>query len=305
MKVSAKKRETGGQGPQSAIFYGPPKSGKTFAAAQFSKDYNLLWLDCEKGYQTLFTAITDEMAEKVELVVVNDTQDKPNAVKTIGKLFTENRKHRICDEHGIIACPECSKNPNATYVDTNLYELDTSWIVVVDSLTQLSDSAIAHALGKVDTFDKKKVEYDHYDRQGLLLKNILTATQRLPCHTIFISHEEELEQEDGSKKLCPVGGTRNFSRKVTRYFDHCVYFEIKNAQHRANSDTSSARKYQAGSRNNVALEKDDDLLSLFLPKERSPDAKAPATAVKQTITKPASPGNALLQKAAASRAAKS
>lgn len=256
------------EGPQSVMVYGPPKSGKTWLVSQLVKKYNLIWIDVEKGYQTLFSSVPEEFQENINLILVRDTQEIPNAIRTVGHLFCENRTQKVCLEHGVVSCTECTRNKAETQ-EINLYDLGREHIVVVDSLTQLSDSALAHALGKVGIFDKKKAEYDHWDRQGLLLKNILTAMQRLPCHVVMISHEEELEQEDGTKKVSPTAGTRNFSRKVGRYFDHLIYCEIKNKAHRQLSASTASLKIQSGSRNNIELENGDDILELFKPKKKS------------------------------------
>jgi hypothetical protein len=252
--------------PQSAVVYGPPKAGKTALVCQLARKYKVLWLDVENGAQTIVSALPQEFWSNLNLIQIQDSQREPNAIKTIGRLFTKNANHVICEKHGVIGCIECTKDKASTQT-LNLYDLDTNWVVAVDSLTQVADSAMAHSLGPVDEFDKKKIEFDHYDRQGLLIKNILTSFSRLRCHVVFISHEEELEQEDGSKKLCPVGGTRNFSRKVSRYFGHVVYCEVKNQKHRASSGTTAHNKVLTGSRTARELETGDSILDLFVAKQ--------------------------------------
>lgn len=293
---------TTAEGPQSAMLFGPPRAGKTTLAAQLARQYNVLWIDIEKGAQTLLSAVPREFWHRFHIIQVDDTQDNPNAIKTVGKLFCTPAKHKVCSAHGVIGCMDCVKN-KAAMEEFNLYELDTSWVVVVDSVTQLSDSALAHSLGKVDWDDKKKAEFDNWDRQGLLLKNILTSQKRLRCHRVFISHEEELEQEDGTKLLTPKAGTRNFSRMVGRYFDHLIYVHIKNNKHTATSSSTAHPKYLTGSRNNVKLEAGDDICNLFKAKIQPFDAKvaiesAPSAGMEKNsepAAKPATP-NALLAK---------
>lgn len=260
------------EAPQSALIYGGPKVGKTTLAAAFAAEYNLHWFDLEKGYQTLITCVPTAQMQNIDLFVVQDTQANPRAIKTMTKIVRASGPVKVCQAHGEVACVACgTKKPvPAPMTSFDPTKLTTKDILVVDSLTQLSDSAMAHALGAMGDFDHKKVEFSHYDKQGLLLKNILTAMQRLPCHVIFISHEEELEQEDGSKKLAPVGGTRNFSRKVGRYFDHVIYLEIKNKKHSAISSTTANLKVQSGSRNRVEIEKGESILSLFRAKPDAP-----------------------------------
>lgn len=280
MDLAAYAQQEGAESPQSAIVYGPPRGGKTALVAQLAERYNILWLDLEKGVQTLLNPelVDPALRSKIHLVIVNDTQDDPHAIKTVGKLFCRNAKHVICEEHGAIGCIPCTKDKAATQT-WNLYDLDKEWVVVTDSVTQLSDSALAHALGRVDWEDKKKAEYDHWDRQGLLLKNIMTCQKLLKCHRVFISHEEELEHEDGTKMVTPCAGTRNFSRKVARYFDHVVFCNVKNMKHVANSSSTASPKFVSGSRNSVAMESGDRFVDIFRIKEQKPAAATPAKPV--------------------------
>lgn len=298
MKLEAFAAQHNNEAPQSVIMYGPPKAGKTTLAAQLARKYKIIWFDIEKGAQTLLTALPEEYWQNLEIFCVDDSQNIPNGIKTVGKVVSKNATHVICDAHGVVQCMECSK-AKAPMSQINLYNLSTEYVVVFDSLTQLSDSAMAHAVGPLDEFEKKKLEYDHYDRQGLLLKNILTAQARLPCHRIFISHEEELEQEDGKKKLCPVGGTRNFSRKVARYFDHVIYCEVKNMKHVANSSSTASMKFNSGSRNNRTLEKSDSILDIFTAKPLELDAVKIAAPTGIAGAGKAASNNPILQKLAA------
>ena len=57
------------------------------------------------------------------------------------KVITGNECH-ICDEHGKVSCPICKKE-NKPEVRVCLKELSNDSVVVVDSLTQLTNSAIA------------------------------------------------------------------------------------------------------------------------------------------------------------------
>ena len=305
MKFTEFAEKSNGEEPQSAIVYGPPKTGKTTLVAQLAKKYKLIWFDIERGAQTLLTVLPKEYWGNVEIIQIADSQNEPNAIKTLVKVFTKNQEHKLCDAHGIVSCMECTKN-SAPFTKINLYALDTETVVVVDSLTQLSDSAMAHALGPVDELSKKKIEFDHYDRQGIHLKNILTAQTRLPCHKVFISHEEELSQEDGAKKVCPVGGTRNFSRKVARYFDHAIYTLIKNSSHRSFSASTANPRIQTGSRSGTDLAKLHDITELFLAKPEQFKFKSqiePPKSMSKDDNGGAVAKNPLLEKVAAAQAA--
>lgn len=247
--------------PQNLLVYGAPKSGKTTLVAQLARKYKVIWIDTEHGFQTLFSALPKEFWPNLELIVVKDTTDTPRAIRMLTKIFRTQVAVKICREHGDVACALCLSKTDSFVLDPK--KLDSSYVLVVDSLTQTSDSAMAHALGQSGEMVFKKKEYSHYDNQGLLLKGVLTSQQRFPCHVAFISHEEELEQEDGTKKLTPVGGTRNFSKTVARYFDHVVYTSIRNKKHCINSCTTGDIRVQAGSRNQVDIKNADDFLNIF------------------------------------------
>jgi cytidylate kinase len=248
--------------PQTLLVYGGPKTGKTSLVATLAKKYNLIWLDCEKGYQTLFSAVPREYWKNIQLIPIVDSVDSPRAIKTLTKVFRTTTAIKICEEHGDVACILCSKlgKPSFTFDPS---KLNSSTVIVVDSLTQTSDSAMAHALGFSGEMQFKKKEYTHWDNQGLLLKTLLLSQQRMPCHVVFISHEEVLEHEDGTKKITPVGGSRNFSPTIARYFDHIVYTSIRNGKHCINSSTKGDVRVQAGSRNQIDVKSVDDFINIF------------------------------------------
>jgi len=240
--------------PQSILIYGPPKSGKTHRAATLvEQGYNLVWLDLENGIQTLKECVAPENMDKIEIISVPDSLANPVAIETVTRFFRATGPLRICEKHGRAACVNCKAGTDK-FIELDPTKFDSNTVVVVDSLSQLSDSAMAHCLGGVRDLEFKKPEFDHYAKQGLLLANILSAQQQAKYHRVFISHEEAIEQEDGKEVIVPVGGTRNFSRKLARYFDHVVYMHKKNTKHSAASATSFSQTILTGSRSDIALE---------------------------------------------------
>lgn len=240
---------------QRVIVYGPPKAGKTELVSKLATKYNLLWFDLEKGYAPLFK-LPQEAQERVRVISLPDTKDNPVAIRTLLKVVT-GEAGSICEKHGEWKCAICAKNPQAESEPVHLRELDSTWIVVLDSLTQLVDSALNHVRGNMP--DTAKSEWDHWAAQGALISKVLGAFQQLGVNLAVISHDVEVKQEDGSIVLVPVSGTRNASRNTGRFFDHVLYTRVSNAKHKAGSATTYLNKILTGSRLDIEIEKMEDL----------------------------------------------
>jgi len=268
------------------LIFGPPKSGKTQLASELASHFNLLWFDLENGWETLLKLPTAQQ-ERIDLIQIPDTKVYPIAVETMLKVIT-GAKVSICVEHGKVACTLCKKD-NKQFNEVELNALDGSWIVVVDSLTQLSNSVMNNLTKNLE--DTYKPEWSDYRNQGQLLDKFLSQVQQAKFNVVVITHEAEVEMEDGRKKLVPVAGTTNFSRNTAKYFDHVVYCEIKNKKHVAASATTYANNILTGSRTGIALEASDaaNLLDIFLsdPAAKPEVAKAAAslTSLRERIGK--------------------
>lgn len=227
--------------------YGPPKSGKTELAGKLAEHYNLLWFDLENGHTTLFK-LPNEWQERVELVHIPDSKEFPIAVETMLKVF-KGMPVKVCEEHGKVSCPKCIKAEN---ISINLNALDGSWIVVIDSGTQFTASAIAHITsGQPDTY---KMDFSDWGNLKVICEKLGSQMQVAPYNLVFITHEEEVELEDKTNKIVPVLGSKNSSRNTAKYFDHVVYCGVRNKKHIVGSSTTYAMSMMTGSRTDVALE---------------------------------------------------
>lgn len=263
------------------LVFGPPKSGKTELAGKLAEKFKVLLLDLENGFETLFK-LPDAWKDRIEVVRIPDTKVYPIAIETMLKVISGN-KVSICEEHGKVNCALCAKAA-APVVTVELNALDTDTVVIVDSLTQLSNSAMAH-LTKSQP-DDYKPEWTDYRNQGALLDKFLSQVQQAKFNIVCITHETETEMEDGKKKIVPVCGTTSFSRNTAKYFDHVVYCEIKNKKHAFGSKTTYAMNVLTGSRTDVELEgmQEPNLLEFF----KAPTAQVQATPGQRSVANLAS-----------------
>ena len=242
------------------LVYGGPKTGKTELVGKLAEKYNLIFFDLENGYETLLK-MPHDWQERVELLSIPDTKVFPIAIETMLKVIVGNPVE-ICEAHGKVGCQICKKE-GAPTTRVCLNELTPSDIVVVDSLSQLSNSAMNHLTKNQE--DTYKPEWTDYRNQGQLLDKFLSQVQQARFNIVCITHETEATMEDGRQKLVPVCGTREFSRNTAKYFDHVVYAELKNRKHVFGSSTTYAGGVLTGSRGDIALEKSDSpsLFAIF------------------------------------------
>lgn len=263
------------------LLFGPPKSGKTQLAGSLASAFNLIWFDLENGVDTL-KKLPLSQQERVDVISIPDTRGFPIAIETMLKVI-KGGPVEICEKHGKVSCALCKKD-GLVFSSLNLSTLPLDTIVVVDSITQLTNSAIAH-ITKSQPEDYK-LEFNDWANLGKLMDTFLSYVQQAPFHIVCISHETEVEMEDGKQKLVPTAGTRNFSRNTAKYFDEVVYCEVKNKKHIAASSTTYANNILTGSRTGTVLESNPgeaSLVSIFkdgtvlTPTNPTPNTNTPAT----------------------------
>lgn len=255
------------------IVYGPPKSGKTALAAELARyGYRLHWLDLENGRKTLRnpTILPPEFRKNIDIANIPDHQNYPIAIQTVKQIFKDPTPKKVCFAHGAIGCIHCSKDPNAKFTTIELPKFTRRDVLVLDSLTQLGQSAINYAVKKEleKQGENYKFEWDDYRVQGYALDNVCGKIQVAPLNVIVLSHEIDTEKDDKSpERLAPVAGTRNHSKTVAKNFDEVVYTFIQNGAHKVANSTTFKPNVQTGGRTGVQLDKlpKPSLLPLFRP----------------------------------------
>lgn len=250
------------------LVYGAPKSGKTALVGKLAAaGFTLHWFDLENGVKTLLNPamLAPEFRKNVNVVSIPDHRLYPIAIDTVREVIRGGTK-RICATHGKVSCPLCAKDANAKFSEIDLAKFGATDILVLDSLSQLANSAmnkgILKELQKPGGEEYKKTFTD-YAVQGSLMEQVLSFIQVVDINIVAISHELESESLEGREKIVPVAGTRNFSLNSAKYFDTVVHCSVLNKQHRAFSSSTYSPTIITGSRLSVDVdEKKGDELSL-------------------------------------------
>lgn len=231
------------------LLFGPPKVGKTRMVGKLAElGYTLWYFDIEQGGLTL-RQVSPEGQARINLFQIKDAAENSYAAKTLSRVinFRSVGPQLICQAHGLLNCASCKKEekPFDTF---QLEALGPADIVVIDSLTQLSDSYLNWSLGNQL---EKKPEFDHWRDLQVKLDSLIDAMKTAPCHFIVITHEQSIETESGKEKLSPVGGSRNYANSLPRQFAHVIYCTIHNKEHAAFSRTTYHPGIVTGSRLDV------------------------------------------------------
>lgn len=235
------------------LVYGSPKSGKTALVGKLAADgYKLHFFDLENGIKTLLNPdiLAVEFRKNINVISIPDHKLYPIAIDTIREVFRGGLK-KICATHGKINCPMCLKDKEAKVTEIDLSKMGSNDIVVIDSMSQLTRSAMSRAtlkeISKPDGEEYKQT-YADYAKQGALMEQVLSLIQVVDMNIIVISHELESESLEGREKIVPIAGTRNFSLTVAKYFDSVVYTTVVNKVHRAFSSSTYSPTIVTGSR---------------------------------------------------------
>lgn len=240
------------------LVYGAPKTGKTELVGALAKNFNLHWFDLDGGAKTLMgpTSKAYPYLDKINYFRIPDTQTFPVALETMLKVI-KGGAMTVCHQHGKVACPVCKKD-ELPVSEINVSTFDNKKdILVIDSYTQLMDSVInwihKDALGK-DDWGSLKSTYDDWAKQGSISDRFGSTFQNAPYNVILLSHELLVELEDGSKKIAPIGGTRNKSSDFAKYFDDVVYTEVVGGAFKAWAHQADKSRVVLGSRTGKKLQ---------------------------------------------------
>jgi hypothetical protein len=238
--------------PQKVVMFGAPKTGKTKLIGDLAiAGFNIIYFDLENGIGTL-TELPMEAQERIQYVGLKDTYDFPVGITT-SDLIVRAGQFSICTVHGNVKCASMScKTPDKSQI-VNIpkeYNIDSSkTIVVIESGTQLSASVTSWITkGRELTYQETLHDFRN---NGNYLNRVLGFIQQANYNCIVTAHEIEAETEDGTVKLVPSIGSRNYSALVAKFFDHCIYTQVVNGKFKVISKAGQLNKVLTGSRLNI------------------------------------------------------
>lgn len=244
-------------GTHRILLTGLSGTGKSTLASEMAEHgWNLIWLNVENAASTL-TKLSPEAQERITLVNLPDNATYPIACLTLIQLF-QRSKANICDAHGAVDCSICRKSePAGTFTELDLKAIDTKTIVVLDTGTQLGNSILSYATK--DAPISAKAERDDWGKVRKYTEFFKSQFQGAQFNLIVICHCQETELEDGKTRLVPQFGSSGMGANFGSAFDHVIYCDIVNKEHRAYSSSTASTRFLTRSRDDFEIENEGTL----------------------------------------------
>ena len=254
------------------LIMGLEKVGKSdWAMRAALAGYNVLYLDGDVASGTLNKLAKEhpEAASRIFYCNVGDAivdgQYKTNMIDFFGEFFTQVKL--LWDD------TNQSLYSRANSAESEVWEiypsrLDHRWVVVIDSWTTLSYSAmVAKAIDLgVEIADVEKVSREIYAGVGNRLTSILATIQRMPCHVVVIGHPDEYaktKSPDGVKvkevkeidritewtRMIPKSSSKPHGLTMGKFFTDVGWISLKYGQQRVLDFTINVERSSGGSLN--------------------------------------------------------
>lgn len=178
------------------MLYGPAKTKKTWwAGAAAEAGFNVLFFEGDGNFGILKN-LSQEAQERVYVVPARDRLNKAVFAELMA-VFLET-KTLIWDEKEQVARQKITKDLRDQCIFIDKADLDTNWVIVVDSYTALCASiSLQYCLeNAIALSDAKKTDWDGYAWAGRLATFMIQQLKNIfDCHVIVIGHSDVYEKK--------------------------------------------------------------------------------------------------------------
>lgn len=215
------------------LLIGDSGAGKTGALASLAQaGYNLRILDLDSGLDVLSNLLRDpaspygkEALGRVTYETITDPMKAVQGSLIPVKATAWQRSIQLLQHWRIAKKDEAGKDITGQYE----YDLGplVSWgpkdVLVIDSLTMLSNAAMNFVLSMNARLGQRPHQSDWYTGQGMIESLLqMLYDENVKCNVILISHVTYIGEDNGPQQGYPASLGKALSPKIGRYFNTCV-----------------------------------------------------------------------------------
>ena len=241
--------------------YGAAKTRKTWWATSAAElGFNVILADTDYGFH-----ITQNLTPAARRRIYHlDMRPPVEDFKNGGALclaHAAQSKVTIYNERTRRYTPTKAIEPDEQYAVLDFTKLTSRDVLIIDSWTEFVTHLVASDQMVIDPTAVKKLEWDDYQKQRLVLDLFLANLAKLNCHIIVIGHGEEYAKrkkdaplkakpEDAiqSIRVQPMSITRAHAETMASKFTDVLFFYIAAASQGTMISTKGSEDFDAGSR---------------------------------------------------------
>lgn len=249
--------------PLVGIVYGSAFCGKTTMIADLTNHGKRVhFLDWDINYSGIPQGALESNYHRHKFI---PSMDKSKLLRSFLKIF-EGAPCVLCHKHGFLACKLCSEDQK---YKLDASKMDTDDILIVDSATEVSAYMMDFCLGFPGPLDREKPTFHNFRKQGDMIKWMFSAARMLPCHVIFVAHEQEKGHKDKDAdefildKILPTIGSSTVSELISSKTGFTVEMNTSGKKRRIMCDTLASTLHHAGNTKGLKLTDPKDFYKLF------------------------------------------
>lgn len=217
------------------LCYGKPKTRKTWWAGTASQTHRVTILDGENG-TGIWNQLPPNTRQRITRIPLTTQVNRPSMSMFCALLFTKQSFIWSLAEEREVSPSLATSHPDEWFIHVNLSALTHADVLILDSWTKLSgDTALQYMHeNRINPFEGKKREFDHYGYQDLVLDAMLSNINCISAHLVVIGHEQyyKFEVKDGLVKkeinrVQIISSTGKHAAKLPAAIGDVLWFEAK------------------------------------------------------------------------------